>query len=158
MIIHQAAVLLDTVSFTMPGVGLCNIGVRNACRTYLGMFVATGAPKEASLARRTLVLRLRVHLHVLREIACLIKHLTALCAREAVHSVGSVDVRMRHELSNVLECSVAFETAQNVAACRPVMRMMLQTRLTARKRLVAQRTPVGIPVPVIYLNEWRQRA
>ena len=63
-----------------------------------------------------------------------------------------MDVRMRHELSNVLECSVAFETAQNVAACRLVLCMMLQTRMTARKRRVAQRTPVGIPGPAIYLD------
>ena len=64
---------------------------------------------------------------------------------------------MRHELSNVLECSVAFDTAQNVAACRLVLCMMLQTRLAAQKLLVAQRTPVGIPGPAIYLNKWRQR-
>ena len=69
-----------------------------------------------------------------------------------------MDVRMRHELSNVLERSVAFETAQNVAACRLVLCKMPQTRLAARKRLVAQRTPVGIPGPAIYLTTWRQRA
>ena len=137
----------------MPGVGWSNIGVRYPCRTHLGMSVATGAPKEASIARRTLVLRLCVHLHVLREITGLIKHLTAFFAREAVHSGGSVDVRMRHELSNVLERSVAFETAQNVVVCRLVLCMMLQTRLAARKRRVAQRTPVGIPGPAIYLTK-----
>ena len=138
---------------------MCNVGVRYPCRTHLGMFVATGAPKEASLARRTLVLRLWVHLHVLREIAGLAEHLTAFCAREAVAVGGSVGVRMRHELSNVIERSIAFETAQNVVACRLVqLCMMPQTRLAARKRLVAQRTPVGIPGPAIYLTKWLQIA
>ena len=64
-----------------------------------------------------------------------------------------MDVRMRHELSNILERSVAFETAQNVAVCRLVLCLMVQTRLAARKRLVAQRTPVGIPGPAIYLTK-----
>ena len=107
------------------------------------MPVATGAPKEASLARRTLVLRLRVHLHVLREIAGFVEHLTAFFAREAVDGGGGVDVRMRHELGNVLERCVAFETAQNVAACRLVLCLMPQTRMAARKRRVAQRAPVA---------------
>ena len=106
------------------------------------MSVATVTPKEASLARRTLVLRLRVHLHVLREIAGLVEHLTAFFAREAVHSGGGVGVRMRHELSNVLERGVAFETAQNVAACRLVLCLMPQTCMAARKRHVAQRALV----------------
>ena len=74
------------------------------------MSVATGAPKEAPIACWTVVLRLSMHLHVLREIAGFVEHLTAFFAREA-GSGGSVDVRMRHELSNVIECSVAFETS-----------------------------------------------
>ena len=112
------------------------------------MPVATSAPKEASIARRTLVLRLCVHLHVLREIAGLIKHLTALFAREAVLSGGGVDVCMRHELSNVLECGVACETAHNVAAGRLALCFMPQTSLAVRKRLVAQRAPMDITAAI----------
>ena len=61
---------------------------------------------------------------------------------ETVLSCGGVDVRMRHEISNVLESGVAFETAQNVAACRIVICLMMQARLAARKGLVTKRAPV----------------
>lgn len=92
------------------------------------MPIAASTPKEASFTRRTLILWLRVHLHVLGEVAGLVEHFTAYLAREAALG-GGVRTRVGHEMCKVYECSATLDTAQTDTAARLVLRLVPQTPL-----------------------------
>jgi len=101
--------------------------VRLCGRAHLRVSVASGAPEEPPLARRTLVLRLRVHLHVLAEVARLVELLAAHLAREAARR-RPVRVRVRDEVPEIAERGVALQTAQcdvTAGASRPVLRLVV---------------------------------
>ena len=118
--------------------------VRLSGRAHLRVPVAPGAPEEPALARRTLVLRLRVHLHVLAEVAGLVELLAAHLAREAARR-RPVGVRVRDEVRELAERGAALETAQRDVAAgagRLVLRLVVQTALARRERLRAQRARV----------------
>ena len=119
--------------------------VRLCGGAHLRVPVAAGAPEEPALARRTLVLRLRVHLHVLAEVALLVELLAAHAAREAARRRRAVRVRVRDEARELAERGAALETAQRDVAAgtrRPVLRLVVQAALARRERLRAQRARV----------------